>query len=305
MGPLFRITAGIATLACAALSASAGTYAARSVEVDQFIGTVLVVGHAEPGVRVVISDPGRSARQPDVRLKDRTVKIDGGQSLRDLTCRSDARGMTIKHRGWDQAHPITSFPVVTIYAPDDVALRIRRSMFRGSAGQLGAAHIEVTGCGDVDVAGVTGRLDLYSAGSGSVRIGPVGEVEVAIAGSGAIELGEVGGSLHASMAGSGSLTTGAVRGAELSMAGSGSMSIARVEGPVEVSMAGSGSVQIDAGRATSFDVSTLGSGDVVFRGVAVDPDIVTMGSGSVDIGAVEGRLNQSRNGFGSVRIGER
>jgi hypothetical protein len=305
MGLFFRISAAIAVAGCVALDALAQTYAARAVEVERLIGAVRVVGHAEAGVQVKISGSAQRAYLPVVRLEGGTVKIDGGQSLKDVSCRSDARGMIVKHRGWVQAHPISRFPVVTIYAPDDVALRIRRSMVTGSTGRLGEAHIEMTGCGHLDVAGVTGRLDLASAGSGSAKIGPVGEAEVGIAGSGAIELARVGGSLRGGIAGSGTLTAGAVGGAELSVAGSGSIEIVRVEGPVEVSVAGSGSVQIEAGRATSFHASTFGSGDLVFGGIAVDPDVVTFGSGSVQIGAVEGRLNQSKEGVGSVRIGGR
>lgn len=304
MSQFIRLACGAGLALAACVSASAQTFNAKAVTVEKFIGTVTVVESTGPGMVVTVAGGGEGVAQPSVRMVDGRVLVDGGQSLKNLNCRREGGQTFVKLGMFGANRALTDYPTLTIRAPRDVALRIRKSLVAGSTGQLGAADLALAGCADFKIAGVKGRLDAALAGSGSLTVGPVGESEVDVAGSGSVGLGPVAGQLAVSIAGAGDVRVGAVAGrADLSTAGSGKVALASVSGPVDISIAGSGGVDIAGGRATAFDLSIAGSGDVNFRGVAVNPSVSIMGSGNVRIAKLEGKLSQSKAGTGSVVIG--
>jgi hypothetical protein len=153
---------------------------------------------------------------------------------------------------------------------------------RSSVGDVSEAHLSVSGSGRLTVGNVAGKTDIDSAGSGDIKLGDVG-------------------SLKADIAGSGSVTAGNINGpADIDIAGSGNFSALSVNGKVGASIAGSGSVTIAGGVADPLHVEIMGSGNVSFGGMAVNPKIETMGSGSVKIKAQRGTLQNEGNSKVSI-----
>jgi len=152
-----------------------------------------------------------------------------------------------------------------------------------SVGNVATAKIDMAGSGKLNVGNVAGFAKIETAGSGNIRIGDVAGVKADIAGSGSITVGNIRG------------------GADVDIAGSGDFSAASVMGPASASIAGSGSVTIAGGEANPFKVEIMGSGNVSFGGVAVNPRIEAMGSGSVKIKSYRGKLENE--GMAKINIG--
>jgi Putative auto-transporter adhesin, head GIN domain len=163
-------------------------------------------------------------------------------------------------------------------------LRFEATATRARIGKVSSAKIAMDGTGRIDVAAVTGPLDLAIAGSGKVAVGPAGKVKAYIAGAGDATLGAIAGGL------------------DLDIAGSGDVTAASVNGPVDIDIAGSGSVKIANGEANPLHVDIMGSGNFTFGGEAVDPHISALGSGSVRLKSYRGKL--SSEGMANVKVGE-
>lgn len=163
-------------------------------------------------------------------------------------------------------------------------LHFEATATKARIGKVSSANISMEGSGRVDVAQVTGPLDLDIAGSGKVTVGPTA-------------------SAHADIAGAGDATLGAIAGGlDLDIAGSGDISAASVNGPVNIDIAGSGSVKVATGEANPLHVDIMGSGNFTFGGEAVDPHISALGSGSVKLKSYRGKL--SSEGMANVKIGD-
>lgn len=141
-----------------------------------------------------------------------------------------------------------------------------------TVGDVSTADIDVAGSGKLMVGNVAGEAKVDDAGSGNVRIASAGKVNVDIAGSGSVSVGDIKG------------------GADIDIAGSGDFSAQSVNGPTSASIAGSGSVTIAGGVADPLKVEIMGSGNVSFGGMAVNPKIEAVGSGSVKLKAYRGKL---------------
>jgi hypothetical protein len=152
-----------------------------------------------------------------------------------------------------------------------------------TVGNVATAKIEMSGSGKLNVGNVAGFAKIETNGSGNIRIADAGGVKADIAGSGSITVGNIHG------------------GTDVDIAGSGDFSAASVMGPTSASIAGSGSVTIAGGEANPLKVEIMGSGNVSFGGVAVDPRIEAMGSGSVRIKSYRGQLRN--DGMAKVNIG--
>jgi hypothetical protein len=163
-------------------------------------------------------------------------------------------------------------------------LRFEATATRARIGKVSEAKVSMDGSGHVDIAEVTGPLDLDIAGSGKVSVGPAQKVNADIAGAGDATLGPIAGGL------------------DLDIAGSGDVTAASVNGPVHIDIAGSGSVKIASGEANPLHVDIMGSGNFTFGGEAVDPHISALGSGSVKLKSYRGKL--SSEGMANVKVGE-
>jgi hypothetical protein len=164
------------------------------------------------------------------------------------------------------------------------ALRLDAAVTNAKIGKVASAKIELGGDGRIDIASVTGDLDLEVGGSGKVRTGPIGDVHADIAGSGDAQFGTI------------------ANGLKLSIAGSGDVTAARVNGPVRIEIAGSGNVKIADGVADPLHLEVMGAGDFTFGGVAVDPHIEAFGSGSVRLKSYRGHLDNE--GMADIKVGD-
>jgi hypothetical protein len=142
-----------------------------------------------------------------------------------------------------------------------------------TVGNVSEADLDMSGSGKLTVGNVSGRAKVDAAGSGNIRLGDAGYVSADIAGSGSVTVGNIRG------------------GVDVDIAGSGDFSAASVNGATKASIAGSGSVTIAGGEANPLNVEIMGSGNVSFGGMAVNPHIEAMGSGSVRIKAYRGDLH--------------
>ena len=164
------------------------------------------------------------------------------------------------------------------------ALRLDAAVTNAKIGKVASAKIELGGDGRIDIAAVTGDLNLDVGGSGKVKTGPIGDVRADIAGSGDAQFGAI------------------ANGLKLSIAGSGDVTAARVNGPVRIEIAGSGNVKIGDGVADPLHLEVMGAGNFTFGGVAVDPHIEAFGSGSVRLKSYRGHLDNE--GMADIKIGD-
>lgn len=283
---------GAAVAALVILPAQAGegwitgqwkSYDTRSLKLEDVVGTV----------RIDVKDNGPMAIQvnglPD-RVKDVHVSQQGGT----LVVESGKSGKVWDWRHWFDFHSYDIKPdqlQIHIAVPRGAALDVEEMAGNATigntmgplkfevaghtdstVGDVASAKIDMAGSGKLSVGNVAGTADLDTAGSGNMRIASAAKVKADIAGSGSITLGEIKG------------------GADIDIAGSGDFSAASVNGPTSASIAGSGSVTIAGGTADPLKVEIMGSGNVSFGGMAVNPKIEAMGSGSVKLKAYRGKL---------------
>lgn len=260
------------------------TYDARALKLESVVGTV----------KVDVKDSGPMAIQisgnPD-RVSKVQVNVRGGT----LRVESGVVGKVWDWRRWFDFSKMNSNKPgqlqITIVIPRGTPIDVEETAgnvaigntmgplkfsvqgyTESSVGQVTSAKLDMAGSGKLFVAGVSGDAEVDTAGSGNIRIGDVGRVKAEIAGSGSISVGNV------------------MTGTNVEIAGSGDFSAANVRGPVDASIAGSGSVTIAGGEANPLRVEIMGSGNVRFGGVAVNPKIEAMGSGNVRIKAYRGSL---------------
>jgi hypothetical protein len=178
---------------------------------------------------------------------------------------------------------VADLPVITVHVPLDARIRAGDAVF----GEVGPSHsldLASGGCGDWQVAEVSGAARLALGGSGEVHLDKVGETHVSLGGSGNVYLGSAGAS-------------------EFSIGGSGNVRARRIDGPIRVSIGGSGGASINGGVAPRINASIGGSGNFVFKGEAGAVSAAVAGSGSVDIAKATGPVSKSVVGSGSVKIG--
>ena len=258
------------------------TYSADTLKVDDFVGTLNVSGTHE------------RTKQVEVRSAGNYVVIEG----------QNAGSVWDWHNWFNFSEYGKSKPdqlIVQVSVPQGAAinvsdmvgkanigdtmgpLRFEASATQSKIGKVSSAKISLAGTGRIDVAAVTGPLDLDIAGSGKITVGPTQSVKADIAGAGDTALGPIAGGL------------------DVDIAGSGDISASRVNGPVKVDIAGSGSVNVAEGVANPLHVDIMGSGNFTFGGLAVDPKVSSFGSGSVKIKAYKGKM--SSDGMASVEVG--
>jgi hypothetical protein len=279
------------------------TSGARLLELNGIAGQVEIRTSrgAEFNVEIV---PGRKMTA-QVERDGTTLRIQGplGSNVRS-NCNGWGGGigrveeLTINGTRYEPA----DLPRIIVTGPDTMGLRVKRSLIKGSAGNVGGATIDHSGCGDFAIGNVARDLEASISGSGDFKSGNVGgRVEANLAGSGDVTIGTVGAVLELNVAGSGDTEIGAVSGkSEINVAGSGDVSIASVTDQTEVNIAGSGDVNLRAGRS-QLSANIAGSGNVNHGGTAVDPEVSIVGSGDVSVARLEGRPSVSKLGSGEFR----
>lgn len=179
---------------------------------------------------------------------------------------------------------VADLPLVTIHAPLDAHIGAGQAVF-GEVRGARSLDLGNAGCGDWRIGEVRGPLHLSLAGSGDVRGGNVGEAHIEVSGSADVSLGAVNGRLRTRTSGSGDIHLAAVAGPiDTKIAGSGDVTVDGGQASeVGVSIAGSGDLKFH-GVAGSVNVSIAGSGDVDIARVTGQVSKHVAGSGDVNIG---------------------
>lgn len=287
-----------------AMAQGVETAGARLLELNGVAGNVEIRTSrgAEFNVEII---PGRKM-SAEVERDGTTLRIKGplGANTRS-NCGNWGSGngrrqaMTINGTRYEAE----DLPRIIISGPDSMGLRIKRSLVGGSAGNVGGATIDHSGCSDFALGNVARDLEASVSGSGDFKAGSItGRVEANLAGSGDVQMGDVGQNLELNVAGSGDTRIGQVSGkAKVNLAGSGDVQIASVESDTEVNIAGSGDVTLGGGR-TQLSANIAGSGNVRHNGTAINPEVSIVGSGDVIVARLEGRPNVSKLGSGEFRV---
>ncbi|HTK79286.1 MAG TPA: DUF2807 domain-containing protein [Rhizomicrobium sp.] len=271
------------------------TFSADTLKVDDFVGTlnVSVAGKGGP-MTIKVSGTRERTKQVEVRSAGNYVMIEGQNTESVWDWHKWFNFSEYGKSKPDQLVVQVSVPRGASISIDDMVgkanigdtmgpLKFEASATQSKIGKVSSAKISLAGTGRIDVAAVSGPLDLDIAGSGKVNVGPTQSVKADIAGAGDTALGPI------------------AQGLDVDIAGSGDISASRVNGPVKVDIAGSGSVNIADGVANPLHVDIMGSGSFTFGGLAVDPHVSSFGSGSVKIKAYKGKM--SSDGMASVEVG--
>lgn len=300
--------------------AGAQAYSGGTLEIENFIG-VIEIREGSGEITVTVENTGGHVEDPMVSASSDTVRVDGGQSLRNINCNTRNNQMRIGPRF--NMHDIEEYPRLVITAPSDTVLSLHDSAYRATAGDLGSLDLGVVSCGDFEAGDVAGDARIAIAGSGDVFIGTVGgDADIDIGGSGDVETGRVsgmgdidiggsgdvtvddfGGSVEISIGGSGDVVTGDVASLSVRVNGSGDITTGALNGAFDASINGSGDIDIARGRAQPFTVDINGSGDVDFGGTAVDVRVRENGSGDINVRDMEGSIDWRRHGRSVLRSG--
>jgi hypothetical protein len=270
------------------------SYNASGLKVNDFVGTLLINVSNGGNATVNVSGTRERTRQVEVYSAGSTVVIEGQNTESVWDWHKWFNFSDYTRSKPDQLVVKVSLPRGSAVSVEDLVgkatigdtmgpLKFEASATESKIGKVSSAKISLAGTGRIDVAAVTGPLDLDIAGSGKVTVGPSQRVKADIAGAGDTALGPI------------------AEGLDVDIAGSGNISTPRVNGPVKVDIAGSGSVNIADGVANPLHVDIMGSGDFSFGGTAVNPHVSSFGSGSVKIKAYKGHM--SSEGMASVDVG--
>lgn len=271
------------------------TFTVRRVRIDDLVAQVELITVPQPGpVRV------QATGQPDT-MKEFHIRTVGDELIIRLDSDEEEAwfpwnlfNMWSRDRKAQDLQVRVTAPVGTPYDIDgiigqvnagdlDAPLRIEGHAVRARFGRLQSAKVSIAGSGRIDVGAVKETIEVEVAGSGNISAASAQAAEIEIAGGGGVTLGPLVGGLSADVAGSGDIR------------------VAQVNGPVDIDIAGSGGVLIEGGQATSFSVEIAGSGDVTFKGHAVNPHVEIMGSGDVTVGSYSGNLDEEIAGSGNFK----
>ncbi len=243
-----------------------------------------------PGDRVVYRERGRSS-STTVRVGRDGTFLDGRRGGDRVRISGTGGGL--------EAHANLSVRV-----PSGVEVAVYLAVGEGRARDLGAGLTFRTGSGRVDVANVTGPVDV-DTGSGAVRISEVrGHVDTET-GSGEIALRRISGGEVTAETGSGRIALEEISGSSLRVdTGSGRIS-GRALAVEELSLdTGSGRIEVDGLEAARISCDT-GSGSV-HLGLTADIErlVVDTGSGgvTVEVPSDFGATMELSSGSGSVSV---
>ena len=305
-----------------AIQSSGQSYNSDAVRIENYIGRVEIRTGSSNTVSVSISNSGEHVADPDITTDGSTLAIDGGESVRRLSCNSRNNRVRIGRNRMNM-HPIEEYPLITITAPASLALEMRDSAFVGEAGDLGSLDLSISSCGDFEAGDIAndasiriggsgdvtvgetgGALDVRISGSGDVVLaGAGGNTDISISGSGDVDVGDVDGDVEIGINGSGDVEFGDIGGLSVRVSGSGDVSADSVNGAFGARINGSGDIRVSSGRAEPFEATISGSGDIYFGGTAVDVVVNESGSGDVEINELDGSVNWRRNGRTILRAG--
>lgn len=245
------------------------SFTARAVEIDGVYGTITVT--VSPGAgEVTVSASGSPRWLPEFVAERSGDTLRLVQKDRPRRINDDTRDQRID---------------VRVTVPAGTALTLSDQIGDATVGDLdGPFTLDSLNSGEVTVGRVTmARLNI--TGSGDVVVaGTSGDAVAAIMGSGDVRIDRVGGALDARIMGSGDIQAGPVAGGvNAAIYGSGDIAVASLDGAADAQISGSGDIDLGTGRADPLTVQINGSGDVRFAGAVGAQTVRNTGSGTVRI----------------------
>lgn len=261
-------------------------YNATELEIRDTVAFVRVHPENRADIAVSIVNPS-SLPAPQLRTsRNRLLVIDGQLRRRVRGCHTGAQGrfdVNVSNVGWLRTEQI---PIIEVRVPQNAQVSAGGAV-RLTMGRAETADVTLDGCGDADLEGVAGDVNLAIAGSSDVRLYDAGMASI-------------------SLAGDGDATVGVIRnGLTVSIAGSGDLTASRVDGPTNIAVQGSGNVTIRDGHAGVLSVAIAGEGDVIHNGVADRLDAAILGSGDVRVRRVTGQVTRRVLGGGDIVVSSR
>lgn len=261
-------------------------YNATELQIRDVVAFVRVHPENRADIAIAIVNP---SSLPAARLRtnrNRLLVVDGQLRRRVRGCRTGAQGrfdVNVSNIGWLRTEQI---PIIEVRVPQNAQVSAGGAV-RLTMGRAESADITLDGCGDADLEGVSGEINLAIGGSSDVRLYDAGTASI-------------------SLAGDGDATVGVIRnGLTVSIAGSGDLAASRVDGPTNIAVQGSGNVTIRDGRANILSVAIAGPGDVIHNGVADRLDAAILGSGDVRVRRVTGQVTRRVLGSGDIVVSSR
>lgn len=284
--------------------AAQGEAQARLLELDGVVGQVEI--RTSPGAAFNVQVTPGAKLSATTERDGITLRVKGPiQGRMRTNCsnytQSGQRVEEIKIDG--VRYKAEDLPKIVVTGPSSMGLRIKRSMVRGKAGDVGGATITMIGCGDFALGKVARNLELTIAGSGDFRTESVGgNLTASLAGSGNYKTGPVKGAVKLDVAGSGDTEIGAIGGrTEINLAGSGDIQIGQVQTDIQINLAGSGDTIVKSGRS-GLKANLAGSGNVRHGGTVINPQINIIGSGDVSAAKLEGTPRVTKLGSGGFKV---
>lgn len=319
---LFLKSTLLTSAALLSLAFTPGAYAADSLEIKNFIGSI---NWSNGPISVEFEQ-----NKGDTSVSGRSdIVIDGGVGDIDGSdCKSSYGQYDISWFGkksegrFGGYKNLEDYPILNISLPENAELIIRDSIvFTQGTPDVEMADLELRYCGNVTLGDITDTLALDSRGSADLRVGETGQIAANLKGSGDLEGGSSGdvilksrgsgdvelqdvASLEMSLHGSGDLEAGNVDGSvELSSHGSGDVELGDVDGSLEYSGHGSGDFEARSINGAQAYLKSHGSGDIDIAGGSVETlDIIVRGSATVEFEGEAESANLSASGSGDIRV---
>ncbi len=315
------VSFGILSGPAVAASGEVLEFDARSVIVDDFIGTLNVEVRSGGTVTVTMTGPEDKLADIAVRLEGETLVVKRGMGSTKVMERFDAARYPVVNIRMPSGMPLTIDDMDGQAAIGDLnaPLTIFAASLDATIGNVTSADIDRLGSGDISLGHITGALNADLSGSGDIAAASAGAVNIQKRGSGNVDLGPIAREFVLNMRGSGDIDVhsaatadiqkrgsgdvrfGTVRGELLyRSAGIGDVDISLVDGPVTIDTTSSGKIYIHAGSANPLRVSLAEYGDFTLDGLAVDPELNVVGASIVKLQAYVGEFKAT--GKGDIRV---
>jgi len=288
-------------LAVSVAPASAETFNASAIKLENIVGRVIITTGNTSNIEVNIDPGARIVDVPPTRVVNGVLRIGSSKEIETRKCNvkgsrsanqyGEHYQVRIKLPG-GKLRPLSDYPTIRVSVPTGTDLTLAGGTVFGTAGDMGEVDLLVDGCGKFIVGDVADNLKARINGSGDIVAGTVGgALQSLINGSGDIIIGAVLGDASLRINGSGDIEVDRVRSVVAKINGSGDIEVGSVSGEVETCVNGSGDIEIAGGTAAPFVASIHGSGDIAFGGHANGVRVYIAGSGDIVVNSFEGDLD--------------
>ena len=338
---MFKVVSCAAILS---LCVASPVSASPELLIEDFVGRVLIKTTSDSQISIVTEQ-----NIDDVQIYEsgKSLKIDGGiPKPNGRNCKGLHGSISIslfkseKHGRIGGYKNLRDYPKITINAPKDTTLIVRNSIPFLIADDLGAANLNLSSCGKVQLGDLSNNLEAHIRGSADLYLGDIGgNADIEVHGSGGIDMGDAK-DLRLEVSGSGDVDARNITSADISVRGSGDVELGNISGPlgvesrgssdidigrvsgdfiydgrgsgdldidsvigrISVDVSGSGDVSIDGGKAQSLKVSASGASDFDFGGIAETADLYASGASDIYVKKVTGEVRSKETGAADIDI---